>query len=104
MAESRFSTRVFGVAAAALLLYLLARILRPFLSPILWAFLIAFLLFPVNAWLRRRLRGRSGAAALLLTFGVALGLMIPAALLVLAFVRQAADLSSRVSALAARYQ
>lgn len=104
MPEIRFTTRVFAVAAAALLLYLLARILRPFLSPILWALLLAFLLFPVNRWVRHRLRGRQAVAALLLTFAVALGVMIPAALLALVFVRQAGDLLTRVSNLATRYQ
>jgi len=104
MPENRFTTRVFAVAAAALLLYLLARILRPFLSPILWGVLLAFLLFPINRWLRRRLGGRPGAAALVMTVAVALGIMIPAALLALVFVRQAGELLTRVSALAARYQ
>ncbi len=104
MSESRFSTRVFGVAAAALLLYLLARILRPFFGPILWALLLAFLLFPLNRWLRGMLRGRRGPAALLLTFAVTLGIVIPATLLMLVFVRQAAELLARVSELAGRYQ
>jgi predicted PurR-regulated permease PerM len=104
MSESRFSTRVFGVAAAALLLYLLARILRPFFGPILWALLLAILLFPVNTWLRGKLHGRRGPAALLLTFAVTLGIVIPATLLMLVFVRQAAELLARVSELAGRYQ
>jgi predicted PurR-regulated permease PerM len=104
MSESRFSTRVFGVAAAALLLYLLARILRPFFGPILWALLLAFLLFPLNRWLSGKLRGRRGPAALLLTFAVTLGIVIPATLLMLVFVRQAAELLARVSELAGRYQ
>src|SRR6266545_1922263 len=104
MSESRFSTRVFGVAAAALLLYLLARILRPFFGPILWALLLAFLLFPLNRWLRGKLRGRRGPAALLLTFAVTLGIVIPATLLMLVFVRQAAELLARVAELAGRYQ
>ena len=104
MPESRFSTRVFGIAAAALLLYLLARILRPFFGPILWALLLAFLLFPVNRWLRGRLGGRRGAASLLLTFAVTLGIVIPATLLMLVFVRQATELLGRMSELAGRYQ
>lgn len=104
MAESRFWTRVFAVAGAALLLYLLARILRPFLGPILWATLLSFLLFPVNRWLRARLRGRRSPAALLLTFAVTLGIVIPTTLLMFVFVGQATDLLSRVSALASRYQ
>ncbi len=104
MPESRFWTRVFGIAAAALLLYLLARILRPFFGPILWALLLAALLFPLNRWLRARLRGRRGAAALLLTSAVTLGIVIPATLLMLVFVRQATELLARVSQLAGRYQ
>jgi predicted PurR-regulated permease PerM len=104
MPERRFSTRVLAVAGAALLLYLLARILHPFLGPILWALLLAFLLFPANRWLRRKMRGRKGAAALLLTLAVTLGIVIPAASLMLVFVRQAGDLLTRVSGLATRYQ
>lgn len=104
MPERRFSTRVLAVAGAALLLYLLARILKPFFGPILWALLLAFLLFPVNRWLRRKMRGRKGAAALLLTVVVTLGIVIPASLLMLVFVRQAGELLTRVSDLATRYQ
>jgi predicted PurR-regulated permease PerM len=104
MPERRFSTRVLGVAGAALLLYLLARILHPFIGPILWALLLAFLLFPVNRWLRRKLRSRKAAAALLLTIAVTLGIVIPTSLLMLVFVRQAGDLLTRVSDLATRYQ
>ena len=104
MPESRFWTRVFAVAGAALLLYLLARILRPFLGPILWATLLAFLLFPVNRWLRKRLRERRGLVSLVLTLAVALGIVIPAALLALVFVKQATELLGRVSDVAGRYQ
>jgi len=104
MPENRFWTRVFGIAVAALLLYLLARILRPFFGPILWALLLAFLLSPLNRWLRGKLRGSRGASALLLTFAVMLGIVIPSTLLMLVFVRQATELLARVSQLAGRYQ
>jgi predicted PurR-regulated permease PerM len=104
MSERRFSTRVLAVAGAALLLYLLARILHPFFGPILWALLLAFLLFPANRWLRRKTHGRKGAAALLLTVAVTLGIVIPTSLLMLVFVRQAGELLTRVSGIATRYQ
>jgi predicted PurR-regulated permease PerM len=104
MPGNRFWTRVSAVAGAALLLYLLAQILRPFLGPILWATLLAFLLFPVNRWLQDRLRNRRGLASLLLTLAVTLGIVIPTALLMLAFVKQASELLSRVSGLATEYQ
>ena len=104
MGESRFWTRVFAAAGAALLLYLLAKILVPFLGPILWATLLAFLLFPVDRALRRRLPNRRGLVSALLTFAVTLGIVIPSALLMLVFFRQASELLSQVSQLASRYQ
>lgn len=100
----RFSARAFSIGFALLLLYLLWLIFRPFVSPILWAGLLAFILFPVNAALRRRLRGRNGAAALLLTLAVLIGVVVPTVFLGMLFAKQAADLAGRVSALAARYQ
>ncbi len=104
MAPSSFASRVFGVAAAAALTYALYRIFKPFLGPILWAVLLAFLLHPVNVRLRQRMRGRTGSAAGVLTLAVALGLAIPAAILAVAFAGQASDLAARVSAAATRYQ
>jgi predicted PurR-regulated permease PerM len=102
--EDRFYLRAFSVGFALLLVYLLWLIFRPFLSAILWAVLLAFMLFPVNALLRRRFRGRNGAAALLMTFAVLLGVVVPAVLLGGVFVNQASDLLRRVTGLAARYQ
>ncbi len=100
----RFATRVFGLAVVALIGFLLYRILRPFLEPIYWAFLLAFMLFPWNLRLRKRLGGRAGLAASLMTLGVTLGVAIPAAVGMVAFARQAIELGQRLSALAQRYQ
>jgi hypothetical protein len=61
-APDRFSSRVFALAAVALLAYLLYRIFEPFFGPILWGTLVAFLLFPANLRLRRAVRGRLGLA------------------------------------------
>ena len=46
--QDRFSTRVFALAVVAILAYLLFRIFSPFFGPIYWAFLLAFMLFPLN--------------------------------------------------------
>ncbi|HTR02730.1 MAG TPA: AI-2E family transporter [Thermoanaerobaculia bacterium] len=105
MAErDRFSTRVFGLAVAALLAYLSFRIFEPFFAPIYWAFLLAFMLFGVNRWMRRAVRGRNGLAAALMTVAVALGVAIPAAVGAVAFARQAVELAHRLSAAAQLYQ
>jgi predicted PurR-regulated permease PerM len=81
-------------------------ILKPFVGPILWALLLAFLLHPVNVRFRKRFqakRGR-GAAAFLMTVGVALAIVLPAGLLAIAFAGQAADLINRLGGLADRYR
>jgi predicted PurR-regulated permease PerM len=101
--EDRFLSRLFFLVLAALVGYLLWRVLRPFLSPILWAALLAFLLFPVNSWMRSRLRGRLGVAAFLMTLLVMIGIVLPATLVSLIFARQAADLIARLSDVAAKY-
>jgi predicted PurR-regulated permease PerM len=105
-AEDRFYPRVFGLAVAALLGYALYRILTPFIAPILWALLLAFLLHPVNVRLRGRLRGkrRRGVAAFLMTVIVTLAIILPASLIALAFAGQAADLMDRLTTLAQRYR
>ncbi len=100
----RFSTRVFGLAVVAVLAYLLFRIFEPFLGPIFWAVLLAFLLFPLNVRLRKALRGRRGLAATIMTLAVTLGIAIPAAAGIVAFSRQAMELGQALTQRAASYQ
>jgi predicted PurR-regulated permease PerM len=91
---------------AALLAVVVYLILRPFLVPILWAVLLAFLLNPVNVWLRRRWHGtrRRGFAALLMTVLVTLAIILPATLIAVAFAGQASDLIQKLQVLAQRYR
>jgi len=91
---------------AALLAVAVYLILRPFLVPILWAVLLAFLLNPVNVWLRRKWHGmrRRGFAALLMTELVTLAIILPAALIAIAFAGQASDLIQKLQVLAQRYR
>jgi len=60
-----FYSRVFALVVAALLGYALMLIFRPFLAAMCWAAFLAFLLYPLNLRLRRRLRGNARAAGLL---------------------------------------
>ena len=69
----------------------------------LWALLLAFLLFPANQVLRRWLRGHRGGAAILLTVGVTLLLVIPASLLAAVFTGQASELVGLLHEAAGRY-
>ena len=104
--DDRFYPRVFGLVVAALLAVAMVAILKPFVGPILWAVLLAFLLHPVNIRFRRRfaLKRRRGAAAFLMTLAVALAIVLPAALLAIAFAGQAADLSQRLGGIVDRYR
>jgi predicted PurR-regulated permease PerM len=61
------------------------------------------ILFPLNDRLRRRLRGRPGLAATILTLGVTIGIVVPAAAVGLAFARQGVELAHRLSAAAGEY-
>ena len=103
-AESHFYPRVFALVTAALLGLALFKILQPFVGPILWSVLLAFLLFPLNQALRRALGGRRAAAATVLTLGVIVGLIGPASVLAVAFARQASELFGRLQAAAGRFE
>jgi predicted PurR-regulated permease PerM len=102
--SNSFGARTFRLSVAAVLAYLTFRILAPFLSNILWAFLLAFLLFPVTRRIRRLTGERRGLAASLMTVGVTIGVIGPAITVAVAFVRQAADLVQKLSQMASRYQ
>ena len=87
-----FYARTFALLTLLLLGYLLFEILQPFLAPIAWALFIAFLIHPLHAWLVRKLHGRAGLSAALLTLATLLTLVGPLAALGAAFAAQAAEL------------
>jgi len=101
--DSSFYQRVFALVAAGLLGVALSWMVQPFVGPILWAFLLAFLLSPVNEVFGRALRGRRGLAALLITLASLLLILLPAALLAVAFAGQATELLGRIEALAQKH-
>ena len=65
--HSDFYRRSFQVATAAVLGYLLLRILRPLSGMLGWAVVLAFVLHPLAEWLAGRLNGRRALAAAILT-------------------------------------
>jgi predicted PurR-regulated permease PerM len=93
-----FYRHVLVLALVALLGLLLFVIVRPFVSSLVWALLLAFLLSPANRHVRRLLKGSKGWAALALTLAVLFCLAIPTALLAGRFVVQGIDLVERLSA------
>ena len=72
--------------------YLLYLILWPFFAPIAWALFIAFLLYPLNAWLVHKFNGRRSSAAALLTLATLVIVLGPLTALGAAFATQVAEL------------
>jgi predicted PurR-regulated permease PerM len=103
-AEGTFYRRVFGVCVTALLAWLLYRIVQPFLAPLAWAVVIAYLAHPVQRWLTRRFRGRTGLAAGVLTAGLFVTLLGPMTLVGAAFASQAGALVTAMRSLVTRLQ
>src|ERR1041385_8910114 len=64
---SRFYTRCFVIGAIIVLGWLLVQFLEPFWAPLGWATILAFLLYPVQKRLTKKLRGKAGYAAGILT-------------------------------------
>jgi predicted PurR-regulated permease PerM len=84
--------RIFAIATAAVLAYVLFLILKPFLSVLAWSLLIAFLLNPVHVRLSAWLRGRRSLSSGLLTVATLLIFIGPLTAIGVAFARQAAAL------------
>ena len=94
-ATSTFYPRLFALVVAAALGYALLLIFKPFFASMTWAAFLAFLLFPLNASWRRRLRGR-GIAAGVLTVLAPITILLPLSALSLEFVTQISGLLQRL--------
>ena len=95
-----FYPRVFALVVAAVLGYALVLIFKPFLSPMIWAGFLAFLLFPVNFRLRRRFKSRGLAAGILTTLAPIV-IILPLSALSIDFVAQISALMQGVQKSAA---
>jgi predicted PurR-regulated permease PerM len=71
--------RLIVVVVLAGLVLLGFRVVEPFIVPLLWAGILAFVSWPAYAWLLRTCRGRRTVAALLMTFAVTVAVIAPLA-------------------------
>ena len=92
MTDSVFYRRCAVIALAVLLVSALAKVLAPFAGALAWGICLAFLLSPLQRWLTRRMRGRAGLAAGLITAATPFVLLVPGITLALIFTKQAAAL------------
>jgi predicted PurR-regulated permease PerM len=64
---SRFYRRCFLIGTVVVLGWVLLQFLEPFWAPLGWAAILAFLLYPLHRWLSKKLGGRVGYSAGILT-------------------------------------
>jgi predicted PurR-regulated permease PerM len=88
--HSIFYRRSFQLVTAAILGYALYQILRPLRSELGWAAVLAFILYPPQEWLARRLKGRRALAAGILTALTPFCVLAPLSVLGVVFAGQVA--------------
>jgi predicted PurR-regulated permease PerM len=71
--------RLLTAVLLAGLVLLGVRVLSPFIVPIVWAAILAYVSWPAYEWLLRRLNGRVLPASLLMTAAVSLAVLVPIA-------------------------
>jgi predicted PurR-regulated permease PerM len=86
----------FVIVVATLFALALYWMLAPLWGALAWGICLAFLLAPVHRWLMRKLKGRAGLSAGIITVLVPVLLAGPVASLGMAFTNQVADLVARL--------
>ena len=89
-------TTVLSYGALLLLIYLVFRIVEPFLEPLAWSGVLAVFFYPVHERIMRKLR--PNRAALVSTLGVTVLLIVPAILVLVYTARQAIDATAQLQA------
>jgi predicted PurR-regulated permease PerM len=87
-------TTVLSYGALLLLIYLVFRILEPFLVPLAWSAVLAIFFYPVHEWMMRRLP--PSRAALVSTLAVTVLLIVPALVVLVYTTRQAIDATAQL--------
>ncbi len=92
--------QIFFFGFLAVIAWQLYQVIEPFLTPIAWAMLLAFLVHPALVRLHRHVASRT-TAAMVVTIAVALGVILPAIWLSARLVREAQTLYGALSTLTA---
>jgi predicted PurR-regulated permease PerM len=88
MSDNVFYRRVSVLVAVALVSYAMFLVLQPFWGALAWSSFLAFILYPLHDRLTRRLKGRAGVSAGILTALVPVFVVAPLALLGIVFANQ----------------
>lgn len=87
---SRFYRRSFLIGTTIFFGWVLLQLLEPFWAPLGWATILAFLLYPLHRWLSRKLGGRIGYSAGILTGLTPIFIIAPLVSFGVVFARQVA--------------
>jgi predicted PurR-regulated permease PerM len=90
--DSLFYRQCFVIATIAILGIALLRILDPFWQALAWSALLAFMLYPAHMALTRRLKGRNGRSAGIITALTPFFVLAPLAAIGIIFARQVGNL------------
>ncbi len=71
--------RLMSVALLAVLVLLGYRVVAPFIVPVVWASILAYVSWPAYTWLVRKLGGRAHLAGILMTIAVSAAVIVPIA-------------------------
>ncbi|MBI5267426.1 MAG: AI-2E family transporter [candidate division Zixibacteria bacterium] len=93
-------TLTFFLALAALVVYLFAKIVLPFVAPLIWAAVAALVMYPLHRRLTTRFKERKRLSALIITLAVLVLLIGPMTFFAATLVSQAGEVVARVNTLA----
>jgi predicted PurR-regulated permease PerM len=96
--NSKALRRWFTAGAVLLVLWAVWMVLSPLRLPIAWAAILAFLVFPLQISLTRRLRGNRTAAAAVITALTPVAIIAPLTFIAMAFAAQVGTLSGALQA------
>jgi len=96
-------TKDFVIVVTVLFALALYWMLAPFWGALAWGICLAFLLTPLHGWLTRKLKGRAGLSAGIITALVPAVLAGPLVSLGVAFANQVADLVTRLQQQSLRF-
>lgn len=85
----RLAGIIFFSAIALVILYAALKIISPFITAIIIGVIIVTVTFPTFQRVRKRMRGRSGRAAVVMLFGITFLLIIPVFIIGLLIIQQA---------------
>ena len=102
LTEGKWLRRLILAALLATLALLAFQVLQPFIVPVIWSAILAYVSWPLHASLVRVFRGQRDAAAFVMTLLLAIAIILPIVWLVILVQTEALPVYREVAPLLAR--